>query len=89
MVFIFIGCHTLEITKIIQNNEKVHKAEEDIKYLFCEKYGSDKLIITFPGFSDAGNFRYRYIRTLKDVNAHRLFILDDFGFRGCYLLGGK
>ena len=24
---------------------------------------------------------------MKDVNAHRLFILDDFGFRGCYLLG--
>ena len=50
MVFIFIGCHTLEITKIIQNNEKVHKAEEDIKYLFCEKYGLINLLLLFQGF---------------------------------------
>ncbi len=71
----------------IEANEKVHKAGEEVKYLFCEKKGSDKLIVTFPGFTTSGKFKYRYVRTLQNVNAHRLFLLDEFGARGCYLLG--
>jgi hypothetical protein len=78
------------LVEIIKSNEKVHKAGRDLKYLFCEKEGSDKLIVTFPGFNtETGAFRYRYVRTLKDVNAHRLFLLDEFGTRGCYLLGAN
>jgi len=75
------------MTEIIKNNEQVHKAEKEIKYLFFEGEDSDKLIVTFPGFTNAGRFEYRYVRTLKDVNAHRIFVLDNFGFRGCYLIG--
>ena len=75
------------MSDVIRNNEKVHESYKDINYLFCERKGSDKLIITFPGFSNSGIFKYTYVRTLKDVNAHRLFVLDNFGFRGCYLLG--
>lgn len=76
------------LVEIIKSKEDVHKAGRDLKYLFCEKKGSDKLIVTFPGFNtETGAFRYRYVRTLKDVNAHRLFLLDEFGTRGCYLLG--
>lgn len=75
------------IAETIKKNEKIHRAGKEIKYLFCESKGSDKLIVTFPGFTGPGSFEYRYVRTLKDVNAHRLFVLDNFGFRGCYLLG--
>lgn len=71
----------------IKANEKVHKAGEEVKYLFCEKQGADKLIVTFPGFTNSGKFKYRYVRTLQDVNAHKLFLLDEFGVRGCYLTG--
>ena len=71
----------------IKANEEVHKAGSEVKYLFCEKEGADKLIVTFPGFTNSGKFKYRYVRTLKDVNAHRLFLLDEFSVRGCYLLG--
>lgn len=71
----------------IKANEEVHKAGSEVKYLFCEKEGADKLIVTFPGFTNSGKFKYRYVRTLQDVNAHRLFLLDEFGVRGCYLLG--
>lgn len=71
----------------IKANEKVHKAGAEVKYLFCEKKGANKLIITFPGFTNSGKFKYRYVRTLQDVNAHRLFLLDEFGVRGCYLIG--
>jgi hypothetical protein len=76
-----------KLVEKIENTEKIHKDINEIKYLFCEKEGSNKLIITFPGFTDLGSFKYRYVRTLKDVNAHRLFLLDNFGSRGCYLLG--
>jgi hypothetical protein len=78
----------MRLVDIIRRKEQVHKAGRDLKYLFCEKDGSDKLIITFPGFNtETGAFRYRYVRTLKDVNAHKLFLLDEFGTRGCYLIG--
>ncbi len=76
-----------DFVELIKNTEKIHKDENEIKYLFFKKKGSDKLIVTFPGFTDIGSFKYRYVRTLKDVNAHRLFLLDNFGTRGCYLLG--
>ena len=75
------------LVEIIKSEEKVHKAGKNIKYLFCERKGSEKLIVTFPGFTNSGTFKYRYVRTLKDVKAHRLFLLDEFGRRGCYLLG--
>lgn len=76
------------LVEIIKSKEKVHNAGRDLKYLLCEKEGADKLIISFPGFNTkTGAFRYRYVRTLKDVNAHRLFLLDEFGTRGCYLIG--
>lgn len=78
----------LTTSEYIKENEEVYEDLEEIKYVFCKKEGSDKLIISFPGFTDVpGTFKYSYVRTLKDVNAHRLFVLDDFGTRGCYLLG--
>ena len=78
----------LTTSEYIKENEVVYRDLEEIKYVFCKKEGSDKLIISFPGFTDKiGTFKYSYVRTLKDVNAHRLFILDDFGTRGSYLLG--
>lgn len=77
------------LVEIIHEKEQVHKAGIDLKYLLCETKGADKLIITFPGFTNSGKFKYRYMRTMKDVKAHRLFLLDEFGVRGCYLLGHK
>lgn len=82
------GDRKLTTSEYIKENEEVYKDLEEIKYVFCKKEGSDKLIISFPGFTDKiGTFKYSYVRTLKDVNAHRLFVLDDFGTRGSYLLG--
>lgn len=76
------------IKEYVQNNEKTFKDKKDIKYLFCEKKYSNKLIVTFPGFSSPGRPpEYNYIRTLMDCNCHKLYILDDYGPRGSYLLG--
>lgn len=60
-----------------------------IKYIL-EKNDSDSLIIVFSGFTRIGlKARYNYNRTLKNVKANKIFILDDFGNdnRGAYYLG--
>jgi hypothetical protein len=76
------------IKEYISKNERIYNGIKDIKYLFCEGKNTDKLIITFPGFSNPGDPpKYNYIRTLKDSNAHKLFLLDDYGPRGSYLIG--
>lgn len=59
--------------------EKKYKGR--LKYLY-EGHSSDTLIIVFSGFADKPV--YNYIRTLKDVCCDKLFILDDFGYRGSY-----
>jgi len=66
----------------------LQKKYKDLKYVL-KKGKSDTLIISFSGFPGNGVARYNYIRTLKNCNAHQLFILDDFGYkkRGSYYLG--
>lgn len=60
-----------------------------VKYLL-EKQQSKTLIVVFSACTRKGvKARYNYVRTLKDINANKLFILDDFGtdHRGAYYLG--
>lgn len=45
------------IKEYIQNNEKTYIDKKDIKYLFCGKKNSNKLIVTFPGFSSQADHR--------------------------------
>lgn len=52
-----------------------------LKYLY-EKHSSDTLIVVFSGFADKPV--YNYIRTLNNVKADKMFILDDFGYKGSY-----
>lgn len=53
-----------------------------LKYIF-ENNDSEELIVVFSGFAKRVP-KYNYMRTLKDVNIDKLFILDDFGSRGSY-----
>ena len=52
-----------------------------LKYLF-EQNGSDELIIVFSGFDTVR--KYNYMKTLKGANIDKLFLLDNFGYRGSY-----
>lgn len=52
-----------------------------MKYVF-QKNHSDTLIIVFSAFADKPG--YNYFRTLSDVKADKLFILDNFGYKGSY-----
>lgn len=60
-----------------------------IRYIYQTQKESDVLIVVFSGFSGAGMpARYNYMRTLQDIKANKLYILDDFGYqnRGGYYL---
>lgn len=59
--------------------EKRHKGR--LKFLY-EYNNSDTLIVIFSGFSDTPV--YNYVRSLKAIKTNKLFILDDFGYRGSY-----
>lgn len=77
------------------SDEKVYCGAKKIKYLFREKEDSSHLIVVFSGFPKQHSpALYNYVRTFEGnvVNAHRLFILDEYGApppapAGCYYLG--
>jgi hypothetical protein len=75
------------------SNEKIFKGAKEIKYLFKEQDGSDKLIVVFSGFPKAGSpALYNYVRSLEGFKENKLFILDEYGAdlphpQGCYYLG--
>ena len=65
------------------------KQYKHIKYIY-ETGNSKTLFIGFAGFSTKGNPpRYNYVKTLKELDAHKLFILDNYGYNhaGSYYLG--
>lgn len=63
----------------VKVQERTHKGR--LKYLY-KKNNSDTLIVVFSGFADKP--LYNYVRTLRGVKADKIFILDDFGYKGSY-----
>lgn len=60
-----------------------------IHYIFKKANNSNTLIISFSSFVD-DKPHYNYMRTLSDVKANKLFILDELGrkdYPGTYYLG--
>ena len=53
------------------------ETEGGIKYLFYPCKGSDKLVVVFQAINRKPG--YNYVRTLSGVNAHRLYIKDEYG----------
>lgn len=54
-----------------------------LKYLY-ENHRSNKLVISFTAFSEKPCFNY--YRTLQPIKADKLFLQDNFGYTGSYLL---
>lgn len=70
--------------------ERHFMGDVGLKYLKMGPARGDTLIVVFSSFTRQGvAARYNYVRTLKDIDAPKLFILDDFGLdgRGSYHLG--
>lgn len=86
--------------KIIQNikgilknspgfkGELIYSSELPIKYYYekASKLNKNKLLVVFSAFSFE-SAKYNYITSLKKIDCNKLFILDDYGGRGCYYLG--
>lgn len=78
-------CKSLLLKIYIRMAQKRYKR---LKYIY-QREKSKTLVVSFSGFPGNTCAKYNYINTLKEVNAHRLFILDDFGYKkqGSYYLG--
>lgn len=44
------------------------------------------MLIIFAGFATGDKRMYNYVRSLRDLNIDKLYILDTWGFRGSYYL---
>ena len=75
--------------KAFLENERIFNGKQKIKYLFIpSKQKTEHLVVMFSGFNPVGAPpAYNYIRTLQHVDVNKLYILDDYGSRGCYYLG--
>lgn len=61
-----------------------------LRYLFFKKKKAGKLLVIFSAYpGKKQKARYNYILKFRQLNYHRLYILDDFGpgERGAYYLG--
>lgn len=61
------------------------KWQDRLRYIFNNNH-SDRLVVVFSGFPGNNKPVYNYMRTLKKVKVDKLFILDDFGYKGSYYL---
>lgn len=99
----FGGSNTRLITEIRLANFKVIEGKKSpfemetqyqtmngVRYKFVpasDESLKDKLVIVFSALSPHYKFVYNYMKTLDDIQANKLFILDDFGEQGAYYLG--
>lgn len=61
---------------------KQRKFKKRLSYVFINNH-AEKLLVVFSAFTPKPT--YNYMRTLSRVNSYdKLFILDDFGYRGSY-----
>ncbi len=75
--------------KVFVKEKRFYNRDYCLKYIL-ERHQSNVLIVIFSGCTRIGlKARYNYNRTLKNIKANKLFILDDFGYdqRGAYYLG--
>jgi hypothetical protein len=72
-------------------NEQVYNSNLPIKYVLEEgKSNKEHLLVVFSGFhNETNSYRYNYIKTLRNFDCNKLFILDNYGPRGCYYLGNE
>lgn len=70
--------------KFVKNKIRLSFKEQrlgKLRYIH-ERNNSDELIIVFSGFGTVR--KYNYMKTLSQSTIDKLFILDNFGYRGSY-----
>ena len=74
---------------LLMNEKTFRRNDTRLKYLIY-KGNSDVLIVSFSAYNKEKAL-YNYIRTLKNIDASKLYIKDDFSKnkKGSYYLGEK
>lgn len=76
--------------RLIWEQKSVIIDDVKIKYLYKKSVTTSDLIVIFSSCTRSGiKARYNYVRTLKKIDANKLFILDDYAedHRGSYYMG--
>ncbi|BAO94064.1 heparinase II/III domain-containing protein [Caballeronia insecticola] len=60
-----------------------------IQYLFEPQENSDALFVVFPALAPEFEYRINYHRVLRGAPVNQLFVLDDFGPQGSYLIASN
>lgn len=91
--------HELELTTTIRSGDFRYRdwgigatgapwsqAHEEVplNYLLERVQDASQLVVAFSAMAPAGSFTHNYKSTLDRVNAHKLYVLDDFGDQGAY-----
>lgn len=78
-----------KLNPIVYENE-LSFGKKNVKYTFYEPDNtSDKLLVIFSAMMPSYSYKYNYYSTLKDVEAHQLYIKDDAGEYGNYYFGNN
>lgn len=82
------------VTKVkLLFEQRIYESDDlKIKYILKKQTGFDSLVVVFSACTRKGlKARYNYVRTLQNIKASRLYILDDFAedHRGDYYLGSN
>ncbi|SDC67687.1 Heparinase II/III N-terminus [Paraburkholderia lycopersici] len=60
-----------------------------IQYLFEPRGNSDALFVVFPALAPEFEYRINYRRVLRGAPVNQLFVVDDFGPQGSYLIASN
>lgn len=84
-----IRLNDFKLNPIVYENE-LSFGKKNVKYTFYEPHNSsDKLLVIFSAMMPSYSYKYNYYSTLKDVEAHQLYIKDDAGEYGNYYFGNN
>lgn len=70
--------------------ESSYDSTRNVRYHFVPSEDDrfrDKLLVVFSAMAPTYKFVYNYMRSLEEIKANKLFILDDFGDQGSYYIG--
>lgn len=80
------------LSTLINSSAMVEPGRVPVKYLYlAPEQPSEHMVVVFSGFHGRETERmpalFNYVRTLVDVDVHRLFIVDDYDGLPCYYIG--
>lgn len=90
--YLHTGMNTTTILRKIRRKvlfwlieRRYESSYEGQKYLYIPNKNSKDLVVVFSGFTGEKP-KYNYVMTLNKIPINKLFILDNYGYKGCYYL---